>query len=163
LVTEVRRAIGAIEPAAFVDVRTLRDATGFEANLRNLGARLFGVVSAVALLLATMGLYGVMAFVVSSRTREIGTRMAIGAASADILRSILVQGLRMVAIGLAIGALASWVLARALVSLLAGLSPADPIAFGSAILILVFVGVAACYFPARRAAALNPVEALRVE
>jgi macrolide transport system ATP-binding/permease protein len=163
LLNEVRRVITALEPTAFVDVRTLRDATSSEAGLRNLGARLFGIVGIVALLLATIGLYGVMAFVVSSRTREIGTRMAIGAASGQILRGVLTAGLRLVAIGVVIGALASWLLARALVAGLAGLSPADPIAFGGAAVVLLLVGLAACYFPARRAAALNPVEALRVE
>jgi putative ABC transport system permease protein len=163
LLSEVKRVITALEPTAFVDVRTLRDATNSEAGLRNLGARLFGIVGIVALLLATIGLYGVMAFVVSSRTREIGTRMAIGASSAEILRSVLTQGLRLVAIGVAIGAVASWLLARALVAGLAGLSPADPVAFGAATVILMLVGLAACYFPARRAASLNPVEALRVE
>jgi len=163
LQSEIRRVISSIEPGAFVDVRTLRDATGAEAGMRRLGMRLFGILGLVALLLATIGLYGVMAFVVSSRTREIGTRVALGAASSQILRGVLMQGLRLVAAGIAIGALASWLLARALVAGLAGLSPADPVAFGSASLILLLVGLAACYFPARRAASLNPVEALRVE
>jgi predicted permease len=163
LVSEVRRVISSMEPAAFVDVRTLREATGAEAGMRTLGMRLFGILGLVALLLATIGLYGVMAFVVSSRTREIGTRVALGARSSHILRGVLTQGLRLVAAGIAIGTLVSWLLARALVAALAGLSPADPIAFGSAAIILLFVGLAACYFPARRAALLNPVEALRVE
>ena len=155
--------ISAIEPAAFVDVRTLRDATSAEAGLRRLGLRLFAILGIVALLLATMGLYGVMAFVVSSRTREIGTRVALGAASGDILRGVLVQGLRLVAAGLAIGALVSWLIARLLVAGLAGLSPADPIAYASTAAILLVVGLAACYFPARRAASLSPMVALRDE
>lgn len=163
LISEVRRLISTLEPTAFVDVRTLRDATSAEAGLRAFASRLFAGVGIVALLLAIIGLYGVMAFVVSSRTREIGTRMALGAASGRILRGVLTQGLRLVAAGVAIGALASWVLARALVAGLAGVSPADPVAYGGAALILVLVGLAACYFPARRAASLNPVEALRVE
>jgi ABC-type antimicrobial peptide transport system permease subunit len=125
--------------------------------------RLFGILGLMALLLATMGLYGVMAFVVSSRTREIGTRVALGARSGQILRGVLGQGLRLIGAGIAIGALVSWLLARALVAGLAGLSPADPVAFGGASLILLLVGLAAGYFPARRAALLNPVEALRIE
>jgi predicted permease len=163
LVNEVRRVITGLAPDAFVDVRTLRDATSSEAALRSFGSRLFGGVGIVALLLATVGLYGVMAFVVSSRTREIGTRIALGAASGQILRAVLAQGLRLVAVGVAIGAVASWLLARALMAGLAGLSPGDPVAFGGAALILLMVGLSACYFPARRAASLNPVEALRVE
>lgn len=163
MLNDVRRVITTLEPTAFVDVRTLRDATSSEAAMRSFGTGLFGIVGIVALLLATIGLYGVMAFVVSSRTREIGTRMALGAGSGQILRGVLAQGLRLVAAGVAIGALASWLLARALVAGLAGLSPADPVAFGSATVILALVGLAACYFPARRAASLDPVEALRVE
>jgi ABC-type antimicrobial peptide transport system permease subunit len=163
LISEVRKVITMLEPTAFVDVRTLEDATNAEAGLRGFATQLFAGVGIVALLLAVIGLYGVMAFVVSSRTREIGTRIALGAASGRILRGVLTQGLRLVAAGVAIGALASWLLARALVAGLAGLSPADPVAYGSAAFILVLVGLAACYFPARRAASLNPVEALRVE
>ena len=161
LVNEVRRAIAEIEPAAFVDVRTLRDATGGEAGLRRLGLRLFVILGIVALLLATMGLYGVVSFVVSSRTREIGTRVALGAGYAQILRGVLLQGLRLVTAGLVIGALVSWAIARLLIAGLAGLSPADPLAYASTALILVVVGLAACYFPARRAAAVNPIVALR--
>jgi predicted permease len=163
LISEVRRVITTLEPTAFVDVRTLGDATSAEAGLRAFATQLFAGVGSVALLLAIVGLYGVMAFVVASRTREIGTRIALGAASGRILRGVLTQGLRLVAAGVAIGALASWLLARALVAGLAGLSPADPVAYGSAAVILMLVGLAACYFPARRAASLNPVEALRAE
>jgi predicted permease len=161
LVNEVRRVIAGIEPAAYVDVRTLRDATGGEAGLRRLGLRLFGVLGGVALLLATMGVYGVISFVVSSRTREIGTRVALGAASGEILRGVLLQGMRLVAVGFAVGALVSWLIARLLVASLAGLSPADPLAYASTAVIQVVVGLAACYFPANRAAALNPIVALR--
>jgi predicted permease len=163
LVGEVRRVVNAIEPAAFADVRTLRDATSAEAGLRRLGVRLFAIVGIVALLLATTGLYGVMAFVVSSRTREIGTRVALGAAAGAILRGVLLQGLRLVAVGLAIGAAVSWVIARLLVAGLGGLSPADPIAYVSTAVVLLVVGLSACYFPARRAASLNPLVALRNE
>jgi putative ABC transport system permease protein len=161
LVNEVRRVIAGIEPAAYVDVRTLRDATSGEAGLRRLGLRLVGILGIVALLLATMGVYGVMAFAVSSRTREIGTRVALGAASGEILRSVLLQGLRLVAAGFVIGALASWLIARLLVAGLAGLSPADSLAYVSTAVIQVVVALVACYFPARRAAALNPIVALR--
>jgi putative ABC transport system permease protein len=102
-----------------------------------------------------------VAFVVSSRTREIGTRVALGAASGEILRGVLLQGLRLVAGGFVIGAMVSWLIARLLVASLAGLSPADPLAYASTALIQVLVGLAACYFPARRAASLNPIVALR--
>ena len=163
LVPELRRAIASVDPTVFADVRTLRDATGSEAQLRQFGTRMMGTMGAVALLLATIGLYGMMAFVVSSRTREIGTRMALGAGAGRILWTVLAQGLRLVAIGLVVGGVLSWMLAQMLRGALAGVSPADPIAFGSAVLVLTLTGIAAIYFPARRAAALNPVDALRVE
>ena len=83
--------------------------------------------------------------------------------SGRILRGVLAQALRLVGAGILIGAVGSWMLARALVAALAGLSPADPVAYGAATTILLLVGMAASYFPARRAASLNPVEALRVE
>ena len=163
IVPELRRAIAGVDSTVFADVRTLRDATGGEAQLRQFGTQMIGTIGAVALLLATVGLYGMMAFVVSSRTREIGTRMALGAGAGRILWNVLAQGLRLVAIGIAVGGVLSWMLAQMLRGALAGLSPADPIAFGSAILVLTLTGIAAIYFPARRAAALNPVDALRVE
>ena len=163
IVPELRRAIAEVDSTVFADVRTLRDATGGEAQLRQFGTQMIGTIGAVALLLATIGLYGMMAFVVSSRTREIGTRMALGAGTGRILWNVLAQGLRLVAIGIAVGGVLSWMLGQMLRGALAGLSPADPIAFGSAILVLTFTGVAAIYFPARRAARLNPVDALRVE
>jgi predicted permease len=163
ILPELKRAIAGVDSTVFADVRTLRDATSSEAQLRQFGTQVIGTIGAVALLLATVGLYGMMAFVVSSRTREIGTRMALGAGAGRILWSVLAQGLRLVAIGIVIGGMLSWMLAQLLRGALAGLSPADPIAFGSAILVLTLTGIAAIYFPARRAAALNPVDALRVE
>jgi len=163
IVPELRRAIADVDSTVFADVRTLRDAAGGEAQLRQFGTQMIGAIGAVALLLATVGLYGMMAFVVSSRTREIGTRMALGASARRILWNVLAQGLSLVAIGIAIGGVLSWMLAQMLRGAMAGLSPADPIAFGSALLILTLTAIAAIYFPARRAAALNPVDALRVE
>jgi predicted permease len=159
----LRRVIESVDPTTFVEVRTMRDATSGEDELRRFGARLFGMIGGVALLLATIGLYGMMAFAVSSRTREIGTRMALGAEAGQILRDVLGHGLRLVAIGVGIGGLAAWLVALALRAGLAGVSPADPISFGGSIAVLVLVGVAAIYLPARRAARLNPVDALRIE
>jgi predicted permease len=163
LLPALRAAVAQIDPTVFVEVRTLQDATGAEAQIRAFGSRLVGSIGLVALLLATIGLYGMMAFVVSSRTREIGTRMALGAGAGRIFGDVLGQGLRLVVIGLGVGTLVAWLVAMALGAALAGVSPADPIAFGSAMAILLLVGAAAIYFPARRAAGLNPVQALRME
>jgi predicted permease len=163
LVAPLRAAIVQVDPDVFVEVRTLTEAANAEAGLLQFASRLLGALGSVALLLATIGLYGMMAFVVSSRTREIGTRMALGAGTGRILAGVLGHGLRLVATGLALGGLAAWLIARLLQGALSGVSPADPIAFGSAMAILALVALAAIYFPARRAASLNPVEALRTE
>ena len=161
LVREVRAAIAGVDPTVVADVRTLREATGAEAEIRRFGTQLLAAAGALGLLLATIGLYGTMAFVVATRTPEIGVRMAIGATATQILGGVLAQGMKLVGIGLAIGTVASLLLAQAAVGMLAGLSPADPVAFGGTVGLLVVVGLAACVWPARRAARIDPLVALR--
>jgi len=161
LVRETRLAIAAVDSTVSADVRTLREATGFEPSVRRFGTELLASAGALGLLLATIGLYGMMAFVVATRTSEIGVRMALGATAAQILGSVLAQGMTLVGTGLAIGTVVSLLLARAAVGVLAGLSPADPVAFGGTVALLVFVGLAACFSPARRAARVDPLIALR--
>ena len=161
LVPEVREAIAAADSTVLADVRTLREATGSEAAFRRFGTQLLASAGVLGLLLATIGLYGMMAFVVATRTSEIGVRMALGATAAQILRGVLAQGMRLVGIGLAIGTVVSLLLAQAAVGMLAGLSPADPVAFGGTVALLVCVGLAACLSPARRAARVDPLVALR--
>jgi putative ABC transport system permease protein len=161
LVTDVRRAIATIDPTIAFEVQTLRQATGIEAALRRFGTQLLGGAGLLGLLLAAIGLYGTMAFVVASRTSEIGLRMAIGASATQVLRGVLSQGLRLVGIGLAIGAAISLAIARMAAGMLAGLSPADPITFVGTATLLLLVGAAACYSPARRAARVDPIVALR--
>jgi predicted permease len=161
LVREVRDAIAAVDSTVVADVRTLREATSFEAGARRFGTLLLASAGGLGLLLATIGLYGMMAFVVATRTSEIGLRMALGATAAQILRGVLSQGMRLVGTGLAIGTVVSLLLARAAAGMLAGLSPADPVAFGGAVMLLTLVGVAACLSPARRAALVDPLVALR--
>ena len=161
LVTDVRRAIATIDPTIAFEVLTLRQATGIEAALRRFGTQLLGAAGLLGLFLAAIGLYGTMAFVVASRTSEIGLRMAIGASATQVLRGVLSQGLRLVGIGLAIGAAISLAIARLAAGMLAGLSPADPITFVGSATLLLLVGAAACYSPARRASAVDPIVALR--
>jgi predicted lysophospholipase L1 biosynthesis ABC-type transport system permease subunit len=163
LLEPVRRALAEIAPGVAADVVTLRDATAGETRLRAFGTWLLASAGVIALLLATTGLYGLMAFVVSTRTSEIGTRMALGAASSRILRDVLGDGLRLVGVGVALGAVLSLALATLLRGALAGLSPADPAAFAAAVVVLVAITVTASYVPARRAASLDPVQALRVD
>jgi ABC-type antimicrobial peptide transport system permease subunit len=156
-------------------VRDLDDALPIDANLayRELmgiamlpsrAAALFTTVfGAVGLLLAALGLYGVLAFAVTRRTREIGIRMALGAKTGAVRGLIIRSGVKLVGIGLAIGFLIAGAVMRLMRGLLYGLSPTDPITFGGIGLLLIFVAVAAAYLPAWRATRIDPVEALRAE
>ena len=134
----------------------------------SLGSRRFNVIltgffGIVALLLATAGVFGVMAYSVSRRTREIGVRVALGADSGDVLRMILNQGLRTILIGVAIGIAGSLALTRTVESLLFGVTATDPLTFGGVTLLLVGAALLACFIPARRATRVDPVVALRYE
>jgi putative ABC transport system permease protein len=134
----------------------------------SLGSRRFNVIligffGITALLLATAGVFGVMAYSVSRRTREIGVRVALGAGSGSVLRMILGQGMRTIFIGVAIGIIGSLVLTRTVTSLLFGVTATDPLTFGGVTLLLVAAALLACYIPARRATRVDPTVALRYE
>jgi putative ABC transport system permease protein len=122
-----------------------------------------GVFAALGLLLVAAGVYSVLAYTVSRQTREIGIRMALGAGRGDVVRMVLRMGLWLIAVGLAIGLGASLLVNRVLASELSGVTPRDPVTFAAVSLVLVMVGAAACWFPARRATKVDPVEALRFE
>jgi putative ABC transport system permease protein len=124
---------------------------------------LLGIFSAIALVLATVGIYGVMAYFVTQRTREIGVRIALGAQWRDVLKLVLRSGLTLVTIGLAIGLAGAFALTRLMTSLLFEVSPADPITFVAVALSVVFATLLACYIPARRATRVDPLIALRYE
>ena len=127
------------------------------------GARMFAILGGVALLLAMIGLYGVRAYSVARRTREIGIRMALGASAPETLRLVLREGLLLTGIGLAVGLLLALLVGRLLASMLFEVSGADPLVFGSAGFLLTAVSLLACYFPARAAARVDPMVALRYE
>ena len=124
---------------------------------------LFTVFAGLALFLASLGLYGVMAYSVRQRTQEIGVRIALGAQAADVLRLVTGQGVRLILLGLIIGAVSAYFLMKVLSSSLEGISPHDPLSFSIVAIVLFAVGLLACYLPARSAIRLNPVEALRYE
>jgi putative ABC transport system permease protein len=115
----------------------------------------------LALLLATVGLYSVMTYAVSRRTREMGIRMALGANIGDVLRLIVRQGMLLVVIGMALGVACALALTRVLASFLLGVGTADPLTFVSMAILLVAVALVACYLPARRATKVDPLVALR--
>jgi predicted permease len=139
-----------------------------EVYSESLGSRKFNVIligffGITALLLATAGVFGVMAYSVSRRTREFGVRVALGATTGDVLRMVLGQGMRTVLIGVAIGIVGSFALTQAVSSLLFGVTATDPVTFGGVTLLLVAVALLACYIPARRATKVDPMIALRYE
>ena len=160
----VRRELQAIDPAMPPPLTvTLVDYMGAAYFAQRTAALLLGVLAVLALVLASVGLYSLVSFGVSRRRQEIGVRIALGAASADILRLILTEGARMAAAGVAVGALLALAGTRALGSLLFGVSPIDLPTLGAAAILLAVVAVAASYVPARSAARTDPMAALRAE
>ncbi len=124
---------------------------------------LFAVFAALALLLASVGIYGVLSYVVGRRTQEIGIRMALGAQKSDVLRAVLRDGARMTLLGVGIGVVAAGALSRLMQTMLFGVKPTDPVTFTAVGLLLCAVALLACYVPAYRAASVDPMQALRSE
>ena len=164
LTRSVRSQVQAMDASLpFYDVHTLRGAVARTLGTRRLTNQLLLGFAVTALLLAAVGIYGVMALGVADRFQEFGIRLALGAAPADVLRLVLRQGLRLVAIGVAIGALASLGLTKAIAAMLFGVTPLDPPTFAVVGTVIAAVAAAACYVPARRATATDPLAALRHE
>jgi len=164
LTSSVRAAIAAVDPAlAISNVTTMREVVrDLSAPLRFSATVLTGF-AAGALLLAGIGLFGVLAFGVAQRTREIGVRVALGAARAEVVGLIVKQGMLLVAVGLVIGLGGSLAATRVMRSLLYETDVYDPLTFAMVPVLLVIVSLAACYVPARRAAVVDPMVTLRSE
>jgi predicted permease len=162
LVTAMRREILSLEPnAVFLDSQTMEAQVAASLLPARLAAQTIGLVGVVATILAAVGLYGVIAYAVGRRTREIGIRVALGASPGDVLRMIMRQGLGLAATGVAIGLALSWVAARAIASALYGVGAGDPAAWSAAVAVLLGSAALANYLPARRAARVDPSVALR--
>lgn len=156
------REVHALDPnLALGELITMREQVDRSAASQRIAVTLLGVFGVLALILAAIGLYGVMSHAVSQSSRELGLRMALGAGAADLRRLVLSRGFRLTAAGVALGAAAALALTRLLGYLLYGVSPRDPLAFGSALAAMAIAAAVACLLPARRAARTDPMRALR--
>ena len=164
LVTSAARGIlQDLDPEIPAKFQTFSQVYSASLGSRKFNLTLIGFFAITALLLATVGVFGVMAYSVSRRTREIGVRVALGAEAGDVLRMILGQGLRTIFIGVAIGIAGSLALTRAVASLLFGVTATDPLTYAAVTALLILVALLACWVPARRATRVDPLVALRYE
>jgi putative ABC transport system permease protein len=160
----VRDAIAAVDPIVPTgSMRSMDQVLSRSLALRSFMMLLLGLFATLALTLATVGIYGVISYAVSQRTREIGVRMALGARQVDVLRLILGEGLKLVLAGVALGIIAALAMTRLLTTMLYGVSVTNPLIFLSVVALLVAVSLAACFVPARRAMRVDPMVALRYE
>jgi Acidobacterial duplicated orphan permease len=159
----VRREIAALDRDLPVQVQTMEEALGLSLLPQRVGATLLGVFSVLGLVLASIGLYGVVAYAVTQRTRELGIRLALGAETRDIYRVVIRQGMSLMIVGVTIGIAVALLLTRLVRGLLFGVSPADPLTLGVVVAILTVVALLASYVPARRATRVDPLVALHEE
>jgi putative ABC transport system permease protein len=164
LAATVRGAIAGIDPQApITNLATMEEVVSASVAQQRFGVLLFGLFAAIALLLAAVGMYGVISYGVAQRTHEIGIRMALGARRSDVMRLIVEEGMKPALVGAVVGLAAAIGLTRLLASLLYGVTPTDPVVFASVSALLVGVALLACYIPARRAVRVHPMIALRYE
>jgi len=164
LIPTLRKALQSLDPALpFVNVTTMDEAIRQGLWASRTGAALLSVFGALALLLATIGVYGIMSYTVGKRTREIGIRMAIGAQRHDVFRLILGQALVITAIGLAVGLVAAFFVARYFQNFLFRVGAGDVLTYVVITIVLSTVALLACFLPAQRATKVDPLVALRTE
>jgi predicted permease len=166
LIPEVRRQILALDANAPIeDIQTMDESLGGTLGyfLFRLGASLSAAMGLLGLLLAVVGVYGVVSYAATQRTQEIGVRMALGASPRQILGLLIKQGLRLVAAGMFFGLIGAWALGRAMSHMLVGVSPSDPVTYLTVFVLLSSITLLACWLPARRATRVDPLIALRYE
>jgi putative ABC transport system permease protein len=158
----IRQAVHSIDKNLPVtDVESFPDALGASVTQERFRTSLLSSFSGIALILAAVGIFGVISYSASQRTHEIGIRMALGAQQREVMRLILGQGTKLALIGLGAGTVAALLLTRWMASLLYGVSATDPLTYGAVAIVLFGVAVAASYIPARRAMRVDPLVALR--
>jgi ABC-type antimicrobial peptide transport system permease subunit len=161
---QLRAIVAAMNPnISIASAQTLDDAVALGLTPQRIVAAVSGVLGIVGLTLAAIGIYGVTAYAVTRRTREIGIRIALGARTTDVMAMVLREGLALTLIGAALGLLLAAAVGQVLASHLFGIPPIDPVTFTAATLLFVAIGLAACYTPVRRAAHIDPTQALRYE
>jgi len=164
LLTEIKQAIWSVNGSLpLASVRTLQEAYDKSMARTSFTLVMLSIAAAAALVLGLVGIYGVIAYTVSQRTREIGIRLALGARQGDVKRMFVRSGLGLVAVGIVVGLTAAALLTQAMASVLFGVDPLDPVTFAAVPLVLLAAALIASYVPARRAAAIAPVEALKAE
>ena len=164
LISAVRTEIAAVDPEEPIyNVTTLEQSLSDSISPRRFNMLMLGIFAGIALALASVGIYGVMAFSVTQRTREIGIRMALGAEQRDVLGLMARQALGVTLAGIVFGLGGAWALTRFLASFLYGVRPTDAATFAVVPVALVAVSLLACYIPARRATKVDPMVALRYE
>jgi ABC-type antimicrobial peptide transport system permease subunit len=163
LTPALSRTARSLNPELPVSFRTIQQIFSSSLDRRRFSLVIFSVFAAVALALSVMGVYGVMAYAVAERTKEIGVRIALGATVGDVLRLVMAQGGKLIAAGATLGVIGSLLLTRLLASLLYGVSPTDPATFAGVALLLVGVALLAALVPARRATKVDPINAIRCE
>jgi putative ABC transport system permease protein len=164
MIPAIRRAVASLDPTlAVADIATMDQRVSEAGALRRFQTSLFGIFAAVALFLAAIGLFGVMAYSVKQRTSEIGIRLALGAQPSNVLKLIVTQGMTLTILGICIGVAGAFALTRLLSTLLFGIAPTDPATFIVVSAVLLSASLLACYVPARRAMRVDPMVALRYE
>jgi len=164
LIADVRGIIASLDPnQPIADIRSMESIVSESVAPRRLTMLIASLFAALALLLAIIGLYGVISYSVAQRSHELGVRLALGATKEDILHLIVTQGFGLAFVGIILGMSGALALTRVLARLLFGITPTDPLTFGAVTLLLVGVSLFACYIPARRATHVDPIQALRYE
>ena len=160
----LRRILARIDPDQPVSaVRTMDEIVDLDVADRQQQMMLLGAFAGLALLLASIGLYGVLSYAVTQRSRELGLRIALGASGGSVMRMVVGRGLLLTACGLAIGLAAAWATTRALQAVLYGVTAGDPTTYGAVVALLASIALLASYLPARRASMLDPISVLRAD